>query len=90
MTIVKVYSGITTSDSLIEETITSKSKIWNKASKTFIKPFEALLVPNLGEYPNTPEPAPLTYTRIDNKKNSDHQFSQIIVENVLAMEEVKR
>ena len=63
MTIVKVYSGITTSDSLIRDTITSKSKIWNRASKTFIKPFEALLAPNLGEFPNVPEPAPLTYKK---------------------------
>ena len=54
MSIVKVYSTITTSDTLIRDTITSKSKIWNRASKTFIKPFEALIGPKLGEYQNVP------------------------------------
>lgn len=79
MNIVKTYSAITTADPLIKETITSQSKIWNKASKLFIKPYEALTQPKLGEHVNVPEPVPVAY------KITKAAFIPHIIENVLAM-----
>ena len=48
MKIIKIYSGISTADQRIRDAITSKSKIWNKASNVFIKPYENLIKNRLG------------------------------------------
>ena len=79
MKVVKIYSGITTADEQIKDAITSRSKIWNKASTTFIKPYESILKNNLGEFPNVQTSQPLDFT----VKRTE--FLPKVVENILAM-----
>lgn len=62
MRILKIYSGIQTTDEQIVAAIKSKGETWNKISKMLIKPYEAVCYKDLGSYTDTPEPTPLDFT----------------------------
>lgn len=59
MRILKIYSGIQTTDEEIVSAIKSKGEIWNKISKNLIKPYETICYKDLGSYQDIPEPVPL-------------------------------
>ncbi len=55
MKIMKIYSGIQTTDDDIINSIKSKSDIWNKISRLILKPYEAIAMKELSTYENIPE-----------------------------------
>lgn len=54
--ILKIYSGIQTTQESIVEVIKTKSELWNKIIKHLINPYEALNEKKLGSYDNVPTP----------------------------------
>jgi hypothetical protein len=54
MKIMKIYSGIQTTDDDIINSIKSKSDIWNKISRLILKPYEAIANKELSTYENIP------------------------------------
>ena len=56
MRILKIYSGIQTSEADIVEIIKTKSDLWNKIVKYLITPYENINEKKLGTYENVPEP----------------------------------
>jgi hypothetical protein len=54
MKIMKIYSGIQTTDDDIINSIKSKSDIWNKISRLILKPYEAISMKELSTYENIP------------------------------------
>lgn len=58
MKIMKIYSGIQTTDDDIINSIKSKSDIWNKISRLILKPYEATSMKELSTYENIAEMSP--------------------------------
>ena len=58
MKIMKIYSGIQTTDDDIINSIKSKSDIWNKISRLILKPYEAISMKELSTHDNIPEMNP--------------------------------
>jgi hypothetical protein len=54
MRILKIYSGIQTTDEEIVAAIKSKGETWNKISKMLIKPYETVCYKDLGSYIDVP------------------------------------
>lgn len=54
MKIMKIYSGIQTTDEEIVNAIKSRSEIWNKISRFILKPYETTNFKELGKYENIP------------------------------------
>jgi hypothetical protein len=50
MRILKIYSGIQTTEEAIINAIKSKTEVWNKISTHLIKPYEAISFKELGSY----------------------------------------
>jgi hypothetical protein len=50
MRILKIYSGIQTTEEAIINAIKSKTEVWNKISAHLIKPYEAISFKELGSY----------------------------------------
>ncbi len=50
MKLMKIYSGIQTTDEDIINAIKIKSDIWNKISRLILKPYEAINIKELGTY----------------------------------------
>jgi|LakMenEpi03Aug12_release.lakeMendotaPanAssembly.Ray.scaffolds.fasta_scaffold3018767_2 hypothetical protein len=62
MKIMKIYSGIQTTDDDIINSIKNKSDIWNKISRLILKPYEAISMKELSTYDNIPETNPNEFT----------------------------
>lgn len=50
MKLMKIYSGIQTTDEDIINAIKAKSDIWNKISRLILKPYEGINIKELGTY----------------------------------------
>ncbi len=55
MRILKIYSGIQTTEEGIINAIKAKTDVWNKVSSCLIKPYETICFKELGTYENIPE-----------------------------------
>lgn len=55
MRILKIYSGIQTTEESIITAIKAKTEAWNKTASCLIKPYETICFKELGTYENIPE-----------------------------------
>lgn len=53
MKIIFVYSKISTSDEEINQSIMSKTQLWDKFSNSILRPYDALMKQELGSYPDS-------------------------------------
>jgi len=62
MKIMKIYSGIQTTDDDIINAIKGKSEIWNKISRLILKPYESIAMKELSTHEGIPEITPNDFT----------------------------